>query len=134
MRTVISFILPALLVAILVFATDKAYSQTSDRDGYATGITAARARSLVGVALGLVSLIIGWRVKKRSSVGKSYTRYWVIIALVLGLVAVVLSITHLANVNGGFGTGGGKAGAIVALIFGIIGASLNGVALRSKVK
>jgi hypothetical protein len=122
------------VVVIFVFAAGNAYSQTGESDAYVTGITAARAKSLVGVALGLISLIIGLRVKSRSSVGKSNTRSWAIIALLLGMVAVVLSIIHLANVNGGFGTGGGKAGAIVALILGIIGASLNVMALRSKVK
>ena len=134
MRKIISYILPASLIVASLLAAGNAYSQTGETDAYVTGITAARARSLVGVALGLVSLITGWRVKRRSSVGKSYRRSWAIIALVLGLVAIVLSIIHLANVNGGFGTGGGKAGAIVALMLGIIGASLNGVALRSKVK
>jgi peptidoglycan/LPS O-acetylase OafA/YrhL len=134
MRTVISFVLSALLVAIFVFAADKAYSQASDREGYVTGITPARGRSLAGVALGLVSLTIGWRVKSRSSVGKSNRRSWAMIALMSGLVAVVLSIFHLYTVDGGFGTGGGKAGAIVALMLGIIGAGLNGVVLRSNVK
>ena len=135
MRNVISFILPALLtIAVFLFTTHKAYSQTDESDAYVTGITSARARSLIGVAFGLVSLIIGWRVKRRSAFGTSTLRSWAITALVLGLVALVLSIIHLANVNGGFGTGGGKAGAIVALILGVIGTSLSGMALRSKRK
>ena len=52
----------------------------------------------------------------------------------LGAVAVVLSVIHLANVNVGFGTGGGKAGAIAVLVLGMIGISLNGITLRSKVR
>jgi hypothetical protein len=45
---------------------------------------------------------------------------------------MVLSVVHLANITGGFGTGGGKAGAIVAIVFGLIGTILSGLALRSK--
>ena len=59
---------------------------------------------------------------------------WASAGLRLGLVAIVLSILHLANTVGGFGSGGGKAGAIVALVLGLIGATLIGMAMRSKGK
>jgi hypothetical protein len=135
MRNATSFIIPALFtIAVFVFVTVKAYSQTSDSEAYVTGITSARAKSLVGVAVGLGSLIIGWRVKIRSAVQTSTWRPWAMIALMLGLVALVLSAIHLSSIDGGFGTGGGKAGAIVASILGIIGASLSGMALRTKRK
>jgi ATP/ADP translocase len=131
MTNVISFILPALLTAVFLFTTDNAYSQPDDSNAYVNGITSERAKSLVGVAIGLASVIVAWRVKTRSAVG---TRNWVIIALVMGLVALILSVIHLGNVNGGFGTGGGKAGAIVALVLGLIGTSLSGMALRTRRK
>jgi hypothetical protein len=135
MRNVTFLNLPALLtIAVFLFATQNAYSQTGDSDAYVTGMTAARAKSLSGVAVGLVSLIIGWRVKSRSVVGKSSWRSWAITAIVLGIIALVVSLLHLANTNGGFGTGGGKAGAIAALVLGLIGTSLSGMALRSKRK
>lgn len=135
MRNVISFILPALLIiSFLSLATGEAYSQAGDSDAYVTGITSGRAKSLIGVAAGLISLIIGWRVKSRSAAGSSTSRSWAITALVLGIISLVLSVLHLANTNGGFGTGGGKAGAVVALIVGLIGTTLSGMVLRSKRK
>jgi hypothetical protein len=52
---------------------------------------------------------------------------------VLGLIGMVLSLAHLSASTGGFGTGGGRAGAIVALVLGLIGISLGGLALaRSR--
>ncbi len=145
MRNVISFMLPALLsIAVILFATANAFSKTGqdanvtatsgETEAYVTGITSARAKSLIGVAAGLISLVMAWRVKRRAPVGARTARPLAITALVLGVIALVLSVTHLANVTGGFGTGGGKAGAIVALILGLIGASISGMVLRSKQK
>jgi len=146
MKTFIQFVLAACVtIAFSFLITGKAFSQegqehkmdttstgTDSTSSYVTGITAGRARSLVGVVLGLTSLIIGWRAKIRSAVGPG-GRKWNIAALVLGLVAIILSTVHLATVMGGFGTGGGKAGAIVALVLGLAGMVLGGLALfRSK--
>jgi hypothetical protein len=41
-------------------------------------------------------------------------------------------VLHLATVTSGFGTGSGKAGAIVALLLGLSGMALAGMALRPK--
>jgi hypothetical protein len=142
MRSCILFILPVILtIAVSLLATYNAFSQTDQKTNVAaTGseehlyitVTTARAKSLIGVAVGLSSLIIGWRAKKRSAVGTRTQRQRAITALSLGLVALFLSVTHLANITGGFGSGGGKAGAIVALLLGLIGASISWTALRSK--
>jgi hypothetical protein len=131
-----------LILTFSVLTMGHTFSQTGQENGaraagsktdttYVTGLTAARARSLVGVAIGLISLIIGWRVKNRRPV-QAGNRTWTIMALTLGLVAIILSVVHLSGNTGGFGTGGGKAGAIVALILGLAGAGMNGLALRSK--
>jgi hypothetical protein len=79
----------------------------------------------------LLSFIVGWRVKRHPSAGSNTLRTWAITALVLGVAALVVSVLHLTSTNGGFGTGGGKAGAIVALILGLVGTSLAGMSLRS---
>ena len=51
----------------------------------------------------------------------------------LGLIGMVLSVVHLGTSTSGFGTGGGRAGAIVALVLALIGMSLGGLALaRSR--
>jgi hypothetical protein len=144
MKTFISFAFSACLtIAFSCLATETVFAQSDQiqqmdtssngTPSYVTGITTGRARSLVGVVLGLVSLIIGLRVKRRSADGAGNIRKWRITALALGSVAVILSIIHLTTLSGGFGTGGGKAGAIVAFVLGIIGMCLGGFALlRSR--
>ena len=98
-------------------------------------ITSGRARALVGVAVGLVSLVMGGVALLRSAgrLGKGTGRAGAAVALVLGLVALALSVIHLSSTTGGFGTGGGRAGAIVALVLALIGGGLGGLALsRSR--
>src|SRR5688500_17877286 len=95
-------------IAFSFFASEKAFSITdqeqqsdttsNDSDEtspYVKRITAGRAKSLVGGVLGLISLIIGWRAKARVSNNHS-AKPLAITALVLGLVAIGLSIVHLA--------------------------------------
>lgn len=95
------------------------------------GITTARARSLVGVGLGAISIGIGWVAKKRTNNMKN-PRALPIVGLILAISAIALSIAHLFSTSGGFGTGGGKAGAIVALLLGLIGATFCVLRLRSN--
>ncbi len=105
-------------------------STATDKPAYVRGLTSGRARSLVGGVVALVSLVIGWRVKRRASGSAGNERSWAMAALALAFVAIILSVVHLAGNTGGFGTGGGKAGAIVALVLGLAGLVLNGLALR----
>lgn len=96
-------------------------------------MTSGRARALIGVAAGLISVIIGGLALSRSKSRLGAGRTGAFIALVLGLAGMVLSVIHLATSTGGFGTGSGRAGAIVALILSLIGMSLGGLALaRSR--
>lgn len=143
MRKFIPCILSLCLAVGLSIATEAIAFAQSDEDqktesaskkdsAYVSGITSARARSLVGGVLGLLSLIIGWRAKARSTVNPKIARPWSIASLVSGLAAMILSIVHLANHTGDFGTGGGKAGAIVALVLGLMGTTLGVVALRQS--
>jgi hypothetical protein len=90
-------------------------------------ITTGRARSLVGAFVGLISVVVGGLALARST-GRLGT-----VALVLGLLGIILSVVHLGTSTGGFGTGSGRAGAIVALVLSLIGTSLGGRALfRSR--
>jgi hypothetical protein len=51
----------------------------------------------------------------------------------LGLISSVIGGLHAANSAGGFGTGHGLAGAIVAIVLGLVGMVLGGLALaRSR--
>jgi hypothetical protein len=91
-------------------------------------MTSARARALVGVAFGLISVVIGV-----VNLLRSKNRIAAIVASLLGIIGVVLSVIHLASNTGGFGTGGGRAGAIVALVLSLIGIALGGgVVVRSS--
>jgi hypothetical protein len=132
-------------IAFSVLALQNAFAQadhensveaTSDNSDvkptYVTGLTSARAQSLVGGVIGLISLVIGWRVKNRQSVRTGSGRSWAVMALALGAIAIILSLVHLASITGGFGTGGGKAGAIVSLALGLIGTVVNSLVLRRK--
>jgi len=90
------------------------------------GITPARARSLVGVVVGIVSIIIGVRGKRRNNRPLSFY------AIGTASLAIILGIIHLSTVSGDFGTGGGKAGAIAALVLGTIGLFFGMLTLMRK--
>ena len=106
-------------------ASDSATTMTDGNSKYVKGITAGRARSLVGGVLALISVVIGWRAKTRSA--KTGAK----IALSLGAVSIILSIIHLGTSAGAvFGSGSGKAGAIIALLLGVIGSILGALTLR----
>ena len=137
MKKYIRYILSAWLIAGLTFfVPGKGFSQTSQEgikteatndegSTYVKGITSGRARALVGGVIGLAGLIVGWRARVRSSPTGAK------LAIALGLIAIVLSIVHLSTVAGAvFGSGSGKAGAIVALLLAIIGTLLGGLTLR----
>jgi hypothetical protein len=107
--------------------TDSPTTRNEDSYTYVKGITTGRAISLVGGVMGLISLIIGWRAKVRSSQKGAK------IAITLGLLAIFSAIVHLSVVAGAvFGSGSGKAGSLAALPLAIIGAILGGLTLRSR--
>ena len=134
-------LLSCLLVGFYLFLAEYGFSQSSkdtpksgkdSSQPYVKGITPGRAKSLVGVALGLISLVIGWRAKARSTAGKGNRgRNGAIIGISLGIIAIVLSIIHLyTSASSAFGSGGGKAGALVAVALSLIGISLSAFVLR----
>ncbi|HWV29010.1 MAG TPA: DUF6223 family protein [Dyadobacter sp.] len=132
MKKYASFILSVcLLVALSFWIPEQAFAQSAGNEASqpVTGITAGRARSLIGGAIALVSLIVGWRANKGNK------RTQAIIALSLAGGAIILSIIHLNTSAGAvFGSGSGKAGAIVALVLALIGGSLGGLSFRRKVE
>src|SRR5262249_30548548 len=101
----------------------------------AIGITNGRARALVAVGVGLISLVVGGLALARSAgrIGTGSGRAGALVALVLGLIGMVLRMAHLGSSTGGFGAGSARAGTIVALVLGLIGMNLSGLALaRSR--
>ena len=97
------------------------------------GMTTGRGRALVGVAVGLISLGIGWRAKVGHNKGTGSARTAAVLALVLGFISIVLSVVHLSITTGAvFGSGSEKAVAIFAFVPNLIGIALGGLALRTR--
>lgn len=86
-------------------------------------ITIGRLTSIAIGVLGLGSLVIGSQALTRLSRIKGLA------ALIIGLTVVLLGLLHVSLSTGGFGTGSGKLGAIVAMLIGLTGAVLGGLAL-----
>ena len=95
-----------------------------------TQVTTGRLGSILIGVLGLASLIISLRNFRSSKKSASTTnRLSIIGAASLGLLCVVLAAIHIVNSSGGFGTGSGKAGAIVAIVLGLAGIILSYLSL-----
>lgn len=146
MQQYFSYLLAVLLVFSTIFLlSEKAYAQSDPTStdnitktpatgtAYVSGITAGRARALAGGAIGLISLIIGWRAKVGAAAPFRNVRTAATLALVLGSISIILSIVHLIVTSGAvFGSGSGKAGAIVALVPSLIGVLLGWRVLQHK--
>lgn len=99
----------------------------------ATG--SGRPVATLAALVALTSIFIGRQALKRAARGIDTARQKATLALVLGVVSTVYSIIHLMLFTGDFGTGSGKAGAIVAIALGLTGIVLGALAymrLRRK--
>ncbi len=95
------------------------------------GITSGRAASLLPLLLGLLSIIIVVMDKKDAMNAMLSRQIKSISAIILGFIAVILSVRHLANsFSAELGTGSGKAGAVVSLELGLIGILLGILSLK----
>jgi hypothetical protein len=132
-----SLLLCCLIVGLSLLTTEKVFSQSmpDETPKAVTGITTGRAKSIIGGVIGLISVIVAWRAAANANAtsGSQSKRTQAVIALSLGIIAIVLSVIHLNTSAGAvFGSGSGKAGAIVALVFGLIGTVRGGMTLRPK--
>ena len=97
--------------------------------GYVLGT--GRTVPTVVAVLGLVSVVVGARALLRSARGTG--RGAAIAALALGAISAIVGGVHAANAAGGLGTGNGLGGGVVAMMVGLIGVALGGLALaRSR--
>jgi len=104
-------------------ATRSAYDVVAG--GYVLG-TGRTVPSVLAV-LGLVSVVVGARALFRSGRGAEA------VALSLGSISAILGGLHAANAAGGLGTGNGLAGAVLAVVLGLIGLVLGALGLaRSR--
>jgi len=95
------------------------------------GLTSKRQFALVALGLGLLSVIFGWRTFRKSARHTSILsgKSWPIVAIVTGLMAVIGSVLNLATANGGPGSGNGVLGSAQALVLGLTGMILGGLAI-----
>ncbi|HWN28306.1 MAG TPA: DUF6223 family protein [Actinomycetospora sp.] len=94
--------------------------------GYELG--AGRTVPTAAAVVGLAAVIVGGLALARPG-----TRSRPVAALALGLVAALVGGLHAVSAAGGLGTGNGLAGALVAVVLGLIGVVLGGLALtRSR--
>ncbi|MEV4123771.1 DUF6223 family protein [Nocardia sp. NPDC049707] len=98
--------------------------------GYELGV--GRTVPSVAAVLGLISVIAGGLALVRSR-RPGTGRVRIIGALVLGPISAIVGGLHGANAAGGLGTGNGLAGAVFAVVLGLIGTILGALALaRSR--
>lgn len=89
------------------------------------GMTAGRAWSLVGGALGLVGVVLG----VMALAGRFRLP---VVTLALGVAGAVIGLVVVAMAQGGPGTGYGIVGGYVSLVVGLVAALLGGIALRRR--
>jgi uncharacterized membrane protein len=97
------------------------------------GPTTRRLWATTASVLALISVVIGGLAMVRSASSGTAARLGMIFALAAGLVAVINGALVLAVATGGLGSGNGVVGGAVALVLGLIGMIIGGLALsRSR--
>ncbi len=94
--------------------------------GYELGV--GRTVPTAAAVVGLAAVIVGGLALARPAARSSP-----LAALVLGLGSALVGGLHAANAAGGLSTGNGLAGALIAVLLGLTGVVLSGLALtRSR--
>jgi len=95
------------------------------------GLTSKRQFALVALGLALLSVVLGWRTFRKSAThtGMLHGKSWPVVAILTGLIAVIGSVLNLASSNGGPGSGNGVLGSAQALVLGLTGIFLGGLAI-----
>lgn len=95
------------------------------------GLTSKRQFALVALGLGLISVVFGWRISRKSD-----SRFILlnhkngpIIAIVTGVLALIGGVWNLVTSNGGPGSGNGVLGSAQALVLGLTGVFLGVLAV-----
>jgi hypothetical protein len=121
--------------ALAAPAAAHASVQSVAADAYT--LTAGRLVGTVAALVALAGVIIGGSALARSTgrpghgngKGKGKGRRGAVVALAAGLTGVVIGTLNLAVADGGPGTGNGVVGGASALVLGVIGTVLGGLAL-----
>jgi len=92
--------------------------------GYTLGV--GRTVPTIAAVLALVSVIVGAVILVRRSANRGAAA----LTVLLGVIGLAVGGLHAAYAADGLGTGNGLAGAIAALLLGLIGTALGAIALR----
>lgn len=122
------------VVAATLGLTSPAGARASIQDAVTVyTMSPGRIGALMAVVVGLSAVVIGGLALARSARGTSHARRGALAALVLGPSALLGGALVVATAGGGIGTGNGLGGGIVALLVGVIGTVLGGLArIRSR--
>ena len=138
MKRTFAFILiglvAAVLFAVFVPAIVMATHLSEPAANTVQGLTPRRLWATTVAVLALIAVVIGSLALRQSGrIGRSNVGMRPIVALVAGLIAVVNGALNLTMATGGPGTGNGVIGGAAALVLGLIGMVLGGLALaRSR--
>lgn len=97
--------------------------------GYELGV--GRTVPTAAAVLGLVGVVLGLLARSRARRG-STMRSWFIAAIALGVLSVGVGAVHGLNAAGGLNTGNGVAGAVIAVVLGLVGIAISGWALARR--
>jgi hypothetical protein len=118
----------ALLVAIGLVAPAAAHASVQPAVSAYT-MTPRRMAASLAVLTALIGAIIGGRALARAA----SRQRWALVALLVEPIALVAGGLVVATAKGGLGTGNGLGGGVVAMLVGLIGMTLGGLALaRSR--
>lgn len=95
-------------------------------------VTSGRAQALLALVIGLLSAVVGGVSLVRSRAAEK-GRAGPAFALSAGALGAVLAALRIAS-SGAIGTGGGRLGAIVALVLALCGIALGGLALARRAR
>lgn len=120
-------VLAILLFSFLLFLPATAFAQGEGSGSYE--LTSGRVWSLAAVAVGLISAIFAGVFLFRST-KKSVKRGYFIATATAGAAVILYALIHL-NVlfTGDLGTGDGKAGALFAMMLGVVTIILSAISL-----
>ena len=116
------------LIVGLGLAAPQAAQVSAEAPANPDTFTPKRIMASGAVVTGLIGAVIGALALTRSAGGAGHGLRGATGALVLGPIAVMTGGIVVATAAGGIGTGNGVAGGIVAIVVGLVGTTMGGLA------
>ena len=116
------------LIVGLGLAAPEAAQVSAEAAANAYTFTPKRIMASGAVVTGLIGAVVGALALTRSAGGGGNGLRRATGALVLGPIAVVTGVIVVATAAGGIGTGNGVAGGIAAIVVGLVGTTMGGLA------